>query len=112
MATLDQCEVALARLAERIAEVDPAVRRRHVLDRTVSCTVPDLPVIFAARLTQHGLHDVERAVESRGQIRLTVRSDDLVALTEGRLSLAGAWSSGRLRLEASIVDLLRLRLLL
>jgi hypothetical protein len=41
-----------------------------------------------------------------------VGSDDLVDLVEGRVSFLSALTSGRVRVDASIVDLLRLRSLL
>jgi hypothetical protein len=36
-------------------------------------------------------------------------SDDLIALTDGRLKLAAAWATGRLRINAGVRDLLKLR---
>jgi hypothetical protein len=39
-------------------------------------------------------------------------SDDLVALVSGRLSFAPAWATGRVKLEAGLRDLLRLKSLL
>jgi hypothetical protein len=48
----------------------------------------------------------------RADIRLTMTSDDLVALTDGRLSFGSAWQDGRVKLEAGLRDLLRLRKLL
>jgi len=45
-------------------------------------------------------------------LRLTTTSDDLLALTDGSLPVMRAWTSGRLRIDASIVDLLKLRTLL
>jgi putative sterol carrier protein len=39
-------------------------------------------------------------------------SDDLVALTEGDLNFGSAWMSGRVKLEAGLRDVLRLRKLL
>ena len=48
----------------------------------------------------------------KADIRLTMTSDDLLALTRGDVSFAKAWSSGRLKLDAGIRDLLRLRALI
>ena len=48
----------------------------------------------------------------KADIRLTMSSDDLVDLTEGRLSFGPAWASGRVKLEAGLRDMLRLRTLL
>ncbi|MFC6936163.1 hypothetical protein ACFQHO_41705 [Actinomadura yumaensis] len=39
-------------------------------------------------------------------------SDDLVAMARDELNPAKAWATGRLKIEASIFDLLRLRKLL
>ena len=116
MASVQDCEQALHTLAERVAGLDPEVVSKHGVDRTVSCAVPDLGVVFLAQAGPHGLHDLrcERAdpPPSPAQVRLTARSDDLVALLQGRLSPAAAWATGRLRIEASVLDLLRLRALL
>jgi hypothetical protein len=38
-----------------------------------------------------------------------MNSDDLIELTERRLRFTHAWASGRLHLDASLRDLLRLR---
>jgi hypothetical protein len=48
----------------------------------------------------------------RAQIRLVMAGDDLVALVDGELNFATAWGRGRVRLEASLLDLFRLRKLL
>ena len=43
------------------------------------------------------------------QIRLTMTSDDLLALVDGSLHLASAWATGRIKVEAGVRDLLKLR---
>jgi hypothetical protein len=48
----------------------------------------------------------------RAEIRLVTTGDDLVALVNGELNFAKAWGSGRVRLEAGLRDLFRLRRLL
>jgi putative sterol carrier protein len=45
-------------------------------------------------------------------IILRVGSDDLVDLIEGQQSFLSAFASGRVKVDASIMDLLRLRTLL
>lgn len=85
------------------------------MNRRLSCRVPDLDVTFVGQLRDGTLHDVvpaEGGQPVEAQVRLTVSSDDLVALTDGRLSFATAWARGRLKIEASMMDLLRLRTLL
>jgi putative sterol carrier protein len=54
----------------------------------------------------------ETPPNGRADITLRVGSDDLVDLVEGRISFLSAFTSGKVRVDASIVDLLRLRSLL
>lgn len=115
MATREECEAALDRLVEKLGEVDPALKRGHdSLERSVSCRVPDLDTMWTGQLRDGHLHEVteREADEAEAQIRLTVCSDDLVELSSGELSFAGAWASGRLKVSAGVRDLLRLRTLL
>lgn len=111
MATLDECRAALADLAAQLGGMDPAERQRKVADRTLSCRVPDLDVTFNGRLKDGRLTDVTTEPRDRAQIRLTMNGDVLVALAAGQLNLIGAWTSGKLKIDASITDLLRLRTL-
>lgn len=112
MATVEQCRAALEQVADALAGVDPAVRRKHTLDRTLSCTLTDLGVTFTGRIDGDGLHDLTEAPgddTDGAQIRLTMVSDDLLLLTQGDLNVASAWTRGRVRIEAGVLDLLRLR---
>lgn len=111
MATLDECRAALADLAAQLGGMDPAERQRKVADRTLSCRVPDLDVTFNGRLMDGRLTDITTEPRDRAQIRLTMNGDVLVALAAGQLNLIGAWTSGKLKIDASITDLLRLRTL-
>lgn len=45
-------------------------------------------------------------------MRITVGAADLIALAADELNPAKAWATGRLKIEASFFDLLRLRKLL
>jgi hypothetical protein len=112
VATIAECEDAFAVLAKRLSSVDPETRKRKVLDRSLCCTMSDLDVVFGAQLRDGGLHDVHRVEKASGQIKLSLSSDDLIALTDGSLAFAKAWTSGRLRIEANVFDLLKLRSLL
>ena len=63
LASVGQCAQALQELADKLAGVDPATRKKHTLDRTLSCTISDLDVRFsgAARRRGHrGPHPVRR----------------------------------------------------
>lgn len=112
MATPGEVEAAVHALVARLGAVDPDLRRRYCADRTVSCHVTDLDLVWSGRLGERGLEDVTTAAADRAQIRLTVGSDDLVALADGRLGPGAAWAGGRLRVQAGPMDLLMLRTLL
>lgn len=107
MASQAECEAALRSLVDAVATLEPEVRRKYVVDRTVSCRVTDLDVTWSARLTEDGLVDL-RTDAPKAQVRLSVGSDDLVALVEGRLAVPTAVATGRVRVQASPFDLLRL----
>lgn len=108
MATVAACRLALTELAQRLSGADDRVKER-VVDRTLSCRVPDLDIVFSGRLLDGELVDITTDPRPKAQIRLTIRSDDLVDLVEGRLNFAHAWATGRVRLDASLRDLLKLR---
>jgi predicted lipid carrier protein YhbT len=114
MATADECRAALEGLLGRLDDLDPADREAHLVDRAISCTVKDLGVTFLTQLGPAGAGPVTVAngSASDAHIRLSTASDDLVALAADPGSFGRAWLSGRLRVQASLFDLLRLRKLL
>ncbi|MFG2829494.1 sterol-binding protein [Streptomyces sp. NPDC048434] len=115
MATLDQCRAALDRLAQNLSSADGNVRSAAAFDRSLSCRITDLDVSFLGRLSDGSIQEVTSIPgppPHKAQIRLSMAGDDLVALVDGRLNFAKAWGSGRVKLEAGLRDLLRLRTLL
>ncbi|EYT78286.1 sterol-binding protein [Streptomyces andamanensis] len=115
MATIEECRTALEKLSDSMSGAQGDVREAASLDRSVSCHITDLDVTFAGRLTG-GRIDVRETLpgppRDRAQIRLAMAGEDLLALVGGELNFATAWGSGRVRLEASLLDLFRLRKLL
>ncbi len=109
MATIDECTTALQGVLGPIA----SSRAAEGLDRSVSCRLTDLDQVLLGRLRGGAVHDLHALPDGpsvpKADIRLTMTSDDLLALTRGDLSFAKAWSSGRLKLDAGFRDLLRLR---
>ena len=114
MATAEECRQALESLTGRLRDMDPADRAAHLVDRAISCKVDDLGVTFVTHLGPDGASPVTVANGSDGQaqVRFTTKSDDLIAIAADPGSFGRAWLSGRLKVEASIFDLLRLRKLL
>lgn len=115
MASVQECESALLSLADRLAAVDPGVRARYVVTRTLACRVTDLDVVFLATLNDQGIEQLrcsDRGSSEGAQVRIAAGSDDLLALLDGQLPAPVAWATGRLKVQASPLDLLKLRALL
>lgn len=110
MADAAACEAALHTLAETIAANSGDAPGS--LDRSLTCRITDLDVTFGGRLRSGQLQDIRQVTSDQADIRMTVTSDDLVALVAGRLNFASAWASGRVGIQASVFDLLKLRTLL
>lgn len=112
MATMDQCMTALRSILGDLAR-NPAAEG---LDRSLSCRVTDLDEVVLGRLSSGAVRDLHVLPHGpavpKADIRLTMSSDDLVAMVDGQLHFGQAWASGRVKLEAGLRDLLRLRKLL
>lgn len=109
MATEQECQSAIIQLAASLAD---SSKSKDVLERTVSCELTDTGVTYRGELRDGGMHDVTTEPGDRAQIRMRMTSDDLVALSKGELNLASAWLSGRVKIEANLMDLLKLKKML
>jgi hypothetical protein len=113
MRSVEDCREALEKLAGRLAEMSPADRETYFGDRTMSITVSDLGVTFTTRLGAGDDPVTEAAAgDPPAAIRLTANSDEVVSLAESPMNIARAWVAGRVKIEASMKDLYRLRRLL
>ncbi|GAB2769123.1 sterol-binding protein [Streptomyces bullii] len=115
MATIEECRAALDKLSDNMAGAEGDVREAAALDRSVSCHITDLDVTFVGRMEDGRIvvrDTLEGPPREKAEIRLAMTGDDLVALVDGELHFARAWGSGRVKLEAGLRDLFRLRKLL
>jgi len=112
MASVEECRVALGQLADRMAANAAETNSKLDFDRTLSCRVTDLDVAFHGRLADGRITDLTDGDDPRAKLKLTTSSDDLVALVQGNLNVASAWASGRIKIDASLLDLIKLRKLL
>ena len=113
MNSAEDCRQALEKLASRLSEMSSADRDAYFGNRTISVTIPDLGVTYATTLGSG--HDPVREVapgEPPADIRLTANSDEVVSLAESPMNIARSWVAGRVKIEASMKDLFRLRRLL
>jgi predicted lipid carrier protein YhbT len=112
VATEADCDKALRSLVDMLARVPADVRSKYVLERTVSCRVHDLGVTWSARLCDEGIIGLTTGEDAKAQVRISIGSDDLLALVEGRQSLPSAFATGKVRVQASPLDMLRLTALI
>jgi hypothetical protein len=113
MHTAQECQEALQKLAGRLAELKPEERQEYFGDRTMSVTVSDLGVTFVTRLGK-GDDPVRVAGpdEPKADMRLTATSDLVMSLSQQPMNVARAWVTGKVKIEAGMKDLMRLRRLL
>ncbi len=114
MASAEECREALQTLTGRLAEMNPQDRASYFGNRSMSCHVTDLGVTFVTRFTDHGAEPVTQTTvdEPPADIRLTAYSDDVISLAATPANIARMWISGRVKVQASMRDLLALRKLL
>lgn len=113
MRSAEECHEALENLAGRLADLSPADREEYFGDRTISVSIPDIGVTFTTRLGVGNDPVTEAAPgDPPADIRLTANSDEVVSLAESPMNIARAWVAGRVKIEASMKDLYRLRRLL
>jgi len=113
MKSAEECREALQKLAGRLSELSPDDRDNYFGNRSISVTIPDLGVTYATNLGTGD--DPVREVapgDPPADIRLTANSDEVVSLAESPMNIARAWMAGRVKIEASMRDLFRLRKLL
>jgi predicted lipid carrier protein YhbT len=112
----DRAEVErqLGRLMARLDGNEAGVRSAIPDRRVLCCHVTDLDTTWCSVVENGHVSPPKEAAPGDGPPDITLRlaSDDLVDLVEGRASFLSAFTSGRVRVDASILDLLRLRNLL
>jgi hypothetical protein len=111
--TAQECQEALQKLAGRLSELSEAERREYFGDRSMSVTVSDLGVTFLTMLGggNDPVHEAGPG-DPQADIRLTTDSDQVIALTEQPMNIARAWMARKVKIDASMKDLIRLRRLL
>jgi hypothetical protein len=111
MATADECREALDHLLGQISDLDPEQRAANLVERTLSCEVTDLGVTFWTQVSPDGAQPARLAGDGDGtaQVRFAAASDDIVSISEDPLRFARLWLTGRVKVHASVRDVLRLR---
>lgn len=112
MASPEEVEVVLARLAERLENVKSQYRPMLPGRRTVEADFPDLGLAYHAYWHDGRISELHQGPADAADIRVECDSDDLIALADGELEFRRAYASERVRVDASMSDMLRLRSLL
>lgn len=112
MATVEQVDAILAELLHRLTDVDDDTRALLPSRRTLEARCPDLDLVRYAEWQRGTLRPLSSPPPRRADIRIAVDSDTLVALHEGETTFSRAYANNRIRLDAPVTDLLRLRALL
>ncbi|MEV6929898.1 SCP2 sterol-binding domain-containing protein [Dactylosporangium sp. NPDC051485] len=112
MATVEDCRAALQKMAERLAANAAEAREKLDFERSLAFRITDLDVAFHGQLKDGQITGLTDGDDPRAKIKLTTSSDDLVELVNGRLNVMSAWTSGRIKIDAGMLDLLKLRKLL
>jgi SCP-2 sterol transfer family len=113
VASKAEVERQLAVLLDRLDGNRDGVRTAIPGRKVLRCAVPDVDASWYAVIEGgHVSPPSETPPADRTDITLRVGSDDLVDLIAGRLSFLSAFTSGKVTVDASILDLLRLRALL
>lgn len=112
MATVEEVDQILGDLLERLGDLDPGTRSLMPARRTLEARCPDLDLVRYAIWREGRLELLAEPPPRRADIRISVGSDDLLALHHGQLTFSRAYAANRVRLDASMTDLLRLRAIL
>lgn len=112
MATVEQIEVTLGALIGRLEHVDTNYRAMLPARRTIEACCTDLGLMYHAYWRNGKLSDLHEGPADRPDIRIELTSVDLLEIAEGRLRFRDAYVTQRIRVDASVTDLLRLRAVL
>lgn len=113
MATVPEVESVLHDCIRMLERVDPSYRAMLPSRRTIQASCPDLGLTYHAFWRNGQLSELhEGPPDRRPDIRISVDSEDLLAMAEGELDFGRAFAQDRVRIQASMTDLLRLRAIL
>lgn len=113
MATVEEVEKVLHDLVRRLQRIDPSYRAMLPSRRTIEARCPDLELTYHATWRSGRLSELQTGpAPGRPEIRVAVDSDDLLAMSRGELDFQRAFNEDRVKVRASMTDLLRLRAVL
>jgi hypothetical protein len=114
MPTAEECRDALQKLTGRLSELAPKDRDAFFSGRSFSCRVTDLDITFITQFSAEGAGPVRETGpdDPPANIRVAAASNVVLELAGDVGAFPRAWLTGRVKVHASMRDLLRLRKLL
>jgi hypothetical protein len=108
VATDAEVERSIRSLMKKLSEASPDPD--SIPNRSILCVLPDLDSAYRVELKKgklRGLRKVEASEDT--DARITAKSDDLVALIDGRLGIGYAFLTGKVKIDAPASDLMLMR---
>jgi hypothetical protein len=112
VATKRQVETKLRGLIRRLGQTDEgmaALADALPEPRIIEVYLSDLDETFWTELASGRMGKLHAGNPDRRDIRLEAESDDLIEVLDGRRSMFSSYVAGRMKVEASFADIMRLR---
>lgn len=93
---------------KKLADASPDPQ--SIPNRTILVVLPDMKSAYRVELKGGKLRGLRKAETNQAtDARITAKSDDLVALIDGRLGVGYAFLTGKVKVDAPASDLMMLR---
>lgn len=110
VATRTEVDRTLRDLVRRLDGADLNGAKLPSETRVIACVITDLSVTYRAEYADGRIRKLRVAkVVDPADVRISVGSDELIALSQGKSSLAMALLFGRIRVDGNARDLMLLR---
>jgi predicted lipid carrier protein YhbT len=112
VATKGEVEAKLRELIARLAGAENAqgsLARSLPETKIIAVHIVDLDMNYWTEMQAGRMDGLHEGIPGRADIRIGVPSDELVAMVDGKASLFSAFLSGKVKIDASLSDMLRLR---
>lgn len=116
MASTREIEERLRALMARLDAGDPdvkeALRASLFEPRILWLHLPDLQADYWTELDGDGMRELHAGAPGHADVRITADSNELLDVIDGRSALFPAYVSGKIRVDASLGDIVQLRRML
>jgi SCP-2 sterol transfer family len=112
VATKREVEAKLRELMRRLAtaeQVHGALAEGLPSGKVVAVLVTDLKAEYWTVMDRGTMRGLHLGTPQHADIRMKVTSDHLIDLVEGRASMLTSFMTGKVKIDASVSDLIRLR---